>query len=199
MPCVLNVNKMRIGCVILAGGKSKRMKQDKAFLLYQGKSFIEQIKTQCHFFEEKILSRNDSLLKDDEWIIISDQYQEIGPMGGIYSVLKHCQSDALFVIACDTPYITTSLIQKICHQYQGEDILICRDDNGKIHPLCGIYHKRILPLLEKHIQKEHYRLMKMIEQTNYQIMTLNHEDSLQLQNINTPEDYQKIKTNFESR
>ena len=184
---------MKIGCVILAGGKSSRMGTDKALLKYQGNTFLSHLQQTFQNFEERLLSRNLTSSTCDNWIQISDLHQGIGPMGGIHSALTYAQSDALMVCACDTPYITQALIDKLIQTYHGEDVLLVKTSDERLHPLCGIYHKRILPSLESHIKDGHYRLMKWIETLHYSIIPLDEDESALLVNFNTPKDYETIK------
>ena len=184
---------MKIGCVILAGGKSSRMGTDKALLKYQGNTILSHLQQTFQNFEERLLSRNLTSSTCDNWIQISDLHQGIGPMGGIHSALTYAQSDALVVCACDTPYITQALIDKLIQTYHGEDVLLVKTSDERLHPLCGIYHKRILPSLESHIKDGHYRLMKWIETLHYSIIPLDEDESALLVNFNTPEDYETIK------
>ena len=184
---------MKIGCVILAGGKSSRMGTDKALLEYQGSTFLSHLQQTFQLFEERLLSRNLASSIGDNWTQISDLHKGIGPMGGIHAALTNAQSDALMVCACDTPYITQALIDKLIQTYNGEDVLLVQTSDERLHPLCGIYHKRILPSLESHIKCGNYRLMRWIETLNYTIISLNEEESTLLVNFNTPKDYETIK------
>lgn len=181
-----------MGCVILAGGKSSRMGSDKALLEYQGETFLSHLQQVMNDFDEKLLSRNLNS-NESSWVQISDIHQEIGPMGGLHSALYCCQNDMIFVSACDTPYLTQKLIHKIIHEYDDEDVLLVQTSDERLHPLCGIYHKRIFSSLEKAIHQKNYRLMRWIETLNYKVIQLDEEESKQLMNFNTPQDYQYLK------
>lgn len=73
-------------------------------------------------------------------------------------------------------------------------MLICQDHTGKIHPLCGIYRKRILPQLEQSLCSHQYKVMDFVQKTNYAVAKLPEglSDNL-LFNMNTPEDYRLAK------
>jgi molybdopterin-guanine dinucleotide biosynthesis protein A len=79
---------------ILAGGKSSRMHTDKGLLLFEGKAmvqyFIEQL--QPIFSKLFIVSNNP---EDEKFRleVIPDSIKDIGPAGGIYTALKHSNSD----------------------------------------------------------------------------------------------------------
>ena len=105
---------MKIGCIILAGGKSSRMGGDKALLEYEGKYFIEKIAEELSFFEEKIIARgnNSSLteITDSKWQVIPDIYLDHGPMGGMHA--------HLFFICWLFRLSLLSLFWRIWHQYR---------------------------------------------------------------------------------
>lgn len=194
---------MKIGCVILAGGKSSRMGEDKALLEFEGKNFIEKIAAELSFFEEKMIARgNNSELQelgDFLWRIISDIYPDHGPIGGLHAALKECDSDALFCVSCDIPMIKRELAKKLCDvlledKIKGKsfDAVIAVTDDGKYHPLCGIYRKNLYKLMEEHLMEDNNRLMAVLKKSSTHYVSLDKETSKQLLNVNTRDDYNHL-------
>ena len=193
---------MTVGCVILAGGKSSRMGIDKALLELNGKTFIEQISKELEWFEEKIIAHgNIRELSDTIWTVISDIYPNHGPLGGIHSALSVCQSDALFVVTCDMPLLKSSLAHKLCDiMCESEDMsqtvydaVISVGEDGKIHPLCGVYRKSVLPILEEQILSGRNKVMEALKKLHVKYITIDSAmDTQQLFNVNTPQDYEKL-------
>ena len=202
---------MTVGCVILAGGKSSRMGTDKALLELNGKTFIEQISKELEWFEEKIIAHgNTRELSDTIWTVISDIYPNHGPLGGIHSALSVCQSDALFVVTCDMPLLKSSLAHKLCDimcesevmertvdgAVSGQvvyDAVISVGEDGKIHPLCGVYRKSVLSILEEQILSGRNKVMEVLNKLHVKYVTIDSSIGVQqLLNINTPQDYKKL-------
>ena len=188
---------MKIGCIILAGGKSSRMGEDKALLEYEGKYFIEKIAEELSFFEEKIIARgnNSSLteITDSKWQVIPDIYLEHGPMGGMHAALKTCESGAMFVVTCDMPLITGHLVRQICEAFdQQYDALIVVTSDGKYHPLCGIYRKELYESMEEYLKQDNNRMMAVLKKYRVKYLELGEEESKQLTNVNTREEYRQI-------
>lgn len=202
---------MKIGCVILAGGKSSRMGTDKALLELDGKTFIEQISKELEWFEEKIIAHgNTRELSDTNWTVVSDIYLNHGPLGGIHSALSVCQSDALFVVTCDMPLLKSSLAHKLCDimcesevmsqtvdntvlGQVGYDAVISVGEDGKMHPLCGVYRKSALPILEEQLLSGRNKVMEALKKLHVKYITVDSSmDTQQLFNINTPQDYEKL-------
>lgn len=180
---------MKIGCVILAGGKSSRMGQDKALLEIDGKSFIKQLTETLNFFEEKYIARgNNSNILDVTWPMIQDIYPEHGPIGGIHAALTKCDSDAVLFVSCDMPLIKKALIQQLCEAMTSEyDAVVVKEKNGRIHPLCAIYKKSVVNLFEQQILSNNNRLMLALGKMKVKYITV--DEAQQLSNINTPNDY----------
>ncbi len=193
---------MTVGCVILAGGKSSRMGTDKALLELDGKKFIEQISEELEWFEEKIIAHgNNRMISDTIWTVISDIYPNHGPLGGIHAALSVCQSDALFVVTCDMPLLKSSLAHKLCNiMCESEvmsqpiyDAVISVGEDGKVHPLCGVYRKSVLPILEEQMLSGRNKVMEALKKLHVKYVTIDSSmGTQQLLNINTPQDYEKL-------
>lgn len=187
---------MRIGCIILAGGKSSRMGEDKALLKYDGQYFIEKIAEELQFFDEKIIARGNNRtlegMKESGWNIVPDVYPDHGPMGGLHAALKKCESEAMFVVTCDMPMITRELADKICCEIKDYDAVIAVTDEGKYHPLCGIYKKELYNSMTEYLEQDNNRVMEVLKKCRLKYFYLNAEESKQLMNVNTREEYQKL-------
>lgn len=94
--------------VVLAGGLSSRMGQDKAQLLRNSNSMLE--------FSKQILSDsgiNNIVVSGDNYDV-QDQVKQSGPVGGILSVLSrfpHVKS--LLILPVDLPFITANALSDL--------------------------------------------------------------------------------------
>ncbi len=183
---------MRIGCVILAGGKSSRMGTDKALLEINGTNFIGQIAEEMDEFEEKIVARgNNGDLPDISWRMVSDIYPERGPIGGLHAALTACESEALFCLSCDMPLMRRSLIRYLCGIILEEyDAVVVRERDGRVHPLCAVYRKSMAQILEQQILEGNNRLMSVLDKIRVKFVNIDApKDAQQLRNVNTPKEY----------
>ncbi len=187
---------MKIGCVIMAGGKSSRMGTDKALLEINGKKFIEQLVEEFDGFEEKLIARgNNSRIDNASWKLVKDIYQERGPIGGLHAALTECESDALFCISCDMPLMKRTLAAYLCSSLTKEyDAVIAKTEDGRIHPMCAVYRKKIATILEEQILSGNNRIMSAFERLQVKYVSIDLEkDAQQLLNVNTPQDYSELK------
>jgi len=162
----------KIGGIILAGGKSSRMGQDKALMKIGDKTLIEYVYEIINTFTSEILissNTNDYSFLNCE--IIPDIYQNIGPMAGIHASLKNSKYDKNIVISCDTPFISKKIILELIKASSSYDITISRN-NKFIEPLIGIYNKNILEYLDNAISNNKYSIQKFIHSSNHNIIDI---------------------------
>ncbi|MGN0144749.1 MAG: molybdenum cofactor guanylyltransferase [Clostridium sp.] len=188
---------MEICALVLAGGKSTRMNgNNKAFLKYKDRTFIENILEVLKGFKKVYISVDDKeKYKNLNYELIEDEYKEIGPIGGIYSALKVIKEDYIFITACDMPKISVELIDILKYNLDtGDKCIVFEDEKGRIYPLGGIYSKDCLPYVEEMINNKNYRLTYLVKKLNGKIISLNNaglsEDALR--NINNPEEYNEL-------
>lgn len=187
---------MKIGCVILAGGKSSRMGKDKALLEIEGRNFIKKLSEELDEFEEKMIARgNNGEITDVSWLVIPDIYPERGPIGGLHAALSRCESDALFCVSCDMPLIKKTLVKYLCDLMQEEyDAVITQEKDGRIHPLCALYRKSAADIFEQQIMAGNNRLMSACDRMRVKYVTIDFEKGAQqLFNVNTPKDYLELQ------
>lgn len=188
---------MEICALILAGGKSSRMNgNNKAFLKYKDKTFIENIISELDIFDKIYISVDSKeKYKDLNYELIEDEFQEIGPIGGIYSALKVVKEDYVFVIACDMPKIKKNLIEILINSIEPEDkCVVFKDDEGRVYPLGGIYSKKSLPIIKEMIDNKNYKLQNLVKKLDGKVLSisecnLDHELFI---NVNNPEEYENL-------
>lgn len=181
--------KRTYGALILAGGKGRRMGgRNKALLVLDEQTFFERLRGAFEDFEEKLVSANETEgLTAAGYTILPDERYDCGPMEGLRRALTCCKSDALVVAACDMPFVTKDFVNTLMQKAEGHDVLICCDRSGGIHPLCGVYSKKCLPVIESLMEKEDYRMRKIAEQTEHVLLYIEETDFNDriLANVNT--------------
>ena len=71
--------------------------------------------------------------------------------------------------------------------------MICRGKDGKLHPLCGIYTKNCLPVLERNLADGHLKITRFLQEVDHRAIDVPDEYQAQFTNVNTPEDLKKIE------
>ena len=92
----------RISAGILAGGKSKRMGEDKARLWHGGETFLAHLLRELREFDEVLLSVEDRRAwADAPCRVVEDQLPDFGPVEGIYQLLRAARNPYVLVTAID--------------------------------------------------------------------------------------------------
>lgn len=172
--------------IIIAGGKSSRMGENKALVKYKHERLIDcAIRILDPVVDFLIISSNESLPKIP-YIMVKDEVKGIGPLGGLYTALKKSKTEKNVVIACDTPNLTSDFYEKLLRKCKDCDAIIPEHSEGKLEPLVAVYSKNILPVIEEQIKVQDYKLMNLIKKINVSIMPTKH--SSMFKNVNTQAD-----------
>lgn len=179
--------------ILLAGGKSSRMGEDKAFLKYGG-LFLYQynLKILEQFSDNLIVSSSNKAFNQLKYLRVEDETPELGPIGGIYSSLKRIRYSNAIVLPCDLPFITIDIIDELIANSEGYDICIALNNSGQPEPLVGIYSTSILPKMEDLIKNGKYKIRDLLLEVKTNFLSLESTQQNTFQNVNYPEDYKSL-------
>jgi molybdopterin-guanine dinucleotide biosynthesis protein A len=189
--------------IILCGGKSSRMKTNKALLRLGNMPIIEiMLKKMKQNFDHLILSSNNpELFAYLNVPIVKDIYLDRGPLAGIHSSLKYSATEKNFIISCDIPLITVELI-KYLSEYNSDKKIILPVLKGRIQQLCGVYSKSILADVEQLLKASQgnnevkgsiFNLLERVDAEIVDVSSFSSPGDDIFLNMNTPEDYELIK------
>lgn len=141
--------------IILSGGKSSRMGENKSLLKIGKITVIERVVNLMRsLFERVIIICNEpDLYLNLNVEIFTDIYCNVGPLAGIHSGLNHSKTEKNFIISCDIPLMNTEMIKSIIEFSEDLDIVVPRAD-GFIQNLCGLYPKKTLVKIEEIISND---------------------------------------------
>ncbi len=189
-----------INGIILAGGESMRMGQNKAFLRWGEGTLIESIinKLEALFCTVFIVAKHSRDYSQLGTKILKDSFPGEGALVGIYTALLHSPG-WVFVTGCDTPFLNTELIQYMCHSRRGYDAVvpcpgISPPDGWE--PLHALYSRRCLKVVEKQLKKRDFKVMHLFSEIKVRKIGLKEvrrfdPELLSFFNINTPQDWEK--------
>lgn len=181
-------------CVILCGGKSSRMGENKALLPFNNeKTLIEfQYKKLKKIFSNVYINAKDETIFDFDFEFIKDEKNDVfSPANALYSVIKKLKI-SFFAISVDTPFVDKDIVEKLIHESKNGNLTTIAKTADKLHPLCAIYTDEILIPLENMLTNDNHKLQFLIKQIPHKIVTFEDED--RFFNINNKEDYKKAKT-----
>ena len=209
----LNVHKKSVPVtgVILAGGKSRRMGENKALLPLGEDSLVEHVIRRMHRVTDELLLITNAPTEYTHLGLPmhSDIIPDAGALGGIYTGLTYALHDTVLCAACDSPFLVPNLLTYLVSVLDEYDAVMpytykAPPSNNKDAPitlqtLCAAYSKRCLPIIELMLQESELRVHALQERSN--ILTVAPEiwkaydsEGHSFFNVNTPEDFEKAQT-----
>jgi molybdopterin-guanine dinucleotide biosynthesis protein A len=188
------MEKKDITGIVLAGGKSSRMGTDKSLIMLHNKPLIQYaIDIIKHLCQNIVISANTNKYEFTGCEVWPDEFPVQAPIIGIYSCLKRSPTNLNIVLSCDMPMITTSLFSYLLVYAKDYDIVVPVHENY-LEPLCGIYQRSALPIMEKFIRSKNFALHEFIENTNHLSLKIpdNKFPASIFMNVNTLDDFNRL-------
>jgi len=175
--------------IILAGGKSSRMGEDKGLVLLNGKPMIQYvIEALKEVVSNIIIISNNASYNKFGVPVYSDIIKNKGPVGGIYTGLYHSTTELNFCISCDVPMISSDFIFWLLNK-SGNASITLPMYKDKIQQMIGVYSKQVLSNFKESTEKEHLKLSQVNKDMACEIIDIEKEyanfDELIFSNINT--------------
>ena len=190
-----------IGVMLIAGGQSSRMGQDKRFLDLAGCTMLEWLmrKTGHQAFAERYLCGGtptgdlQALCQKYGMELVADARRDAGQREGLRAGLERLQADYALAVSCDMPLFDYAVLKPLFAAVQGE-LAVIPVVKGRRQPLAGLYHRDILPQVEASLAQGDYKLGKVIASVPHRFVEL--PDSDAFFNVNTPADYRLMEGRF---
>lgn len=145
--------------VILAGGQSRRMGRDKAWLPLDGQSLLArqlELIRQLAPAEIFVSGRADTDYCALGCRVLTDRFANVGPLAGVERALEATTTPLLLVLAVDLPDLTVDFLRRLAVGCVGEAGVVLRHA-GHLEPLVAFYPKAAWPvlvgLLDEHISR----------------------------------------------
>ncbi len=177
--------------LILAGGKSSRMGEDKSQLVYHAAPQELHLAHLCQDLGLKTYLSKASNFEGDtvEGIpVIKDRLVNMGPFGAILSAMMREPDTAWLVLACDLPFVNGELLQELITTRTPNRYATAVKSAAKPfpEPLVAIYEPRAYRRLLSFLSLGYACPRKMLINSDIQILEL--ENDRAIENVNTPEE-----------
>jgi molybdopterin-guanine dinucleotide biosynthesis protein A len=206
--CVGSVYHQRVNdltAFVLAGGKSSRMGEDKAFLLLEGETLLSRALGVANSVTSNVHIVGDPIKFAKFGSVVKDIYPERGPLGGIHAALMSTQTDLNLMLAVDTPFVQNDFLDCIVQEARGCDAVVTLPRaGGNLHPLCAVYRREFAAAAEQSMLSGQNKIdllfskvkTKVIEETDLQRLGFCTE---MFRNINTPEQWQEAQLRLDKK
>ncbi len=198
--------------ILLAGGKSSRMGKNKAELLYDGKTFLENL-----ILKVKELGISDIYVSGfetnrEDVTVVRDIYTDRGPLGGIHACMKQAKTPFCLVLPVDVPQIPKEVLEDLLmfhvkHTFgylagYGENAVPADKKNlpvvlkhgERLENLIGIYPVEMMDFIEERIWQHSASVHGMLRAWGMYCWEAEF-DEWRVENINTQEAYEALLAN----
>lgn len=188
--------------VLLAGGKSRRMGEDKRFILVGQQTLFERsCAVLCDVFEHVcVVIAHDSPALQADVPVVRDLIPDCGSLGGLYTGLRWAKTQHIFLTACDMPFLNPDVVRYMVRLKDQADIVIGRWAT-RLQPTHAVYGRGCLPVIEEMINLHNKKIHSMIDHpalrahviAEGEIRQIDH-DGRSMFNVNTPSDLEQARS-----
>jgi molybdopterin-guanine dinucleotide biosynthesis protein A len=196
------IMEIEVTGILLAGGKSRRMGEDKRHLVVGEQTLLERglAVLQSIFCEVLVVIAQDSPPLGVDARVVRDRVPDCGSLGGLYSGLMEATTPWVFVVACDMPFLDQAVIAQFTSRRGTADIVMAKL-GARLHPMHAIYGKQCLPVLEQMIRARQLKIQEMVLQSSLRVRYVTEADLLTIDpswrsfyNVNTLADLEAARS-----
>lgn len=186
--------------IILAGGKGRRLGQEKAWVKIEGQTLLERAISRLGSLVNQIIivsapGQKLPLGTSGGLEIVEDIYPGKGPLVGIYSGLKACRGEGGFVTACDMPFVNPEFVRYLISLSPGYDVVI--PAYGELlEPLYAFYSTGCIKTIASLLEEGNYKIDRLLQKVRVRYVGESEIARFDTEhksffNINTLEDLEK--------
>lgn len=184
---------------ILAGGQSRRMGQNKAFLPVGGRPVIERVLERVGSLSDDVtlVTNSPDTYRHLGCRMVGDVYPGKGSLGGIYTAVHAAGYTHCLVVACDMPFLNIDLL---CHLFKlasGFDVVVPRVE-GFPETMHAVYGKGCLKTIERCILEDQLKIVAFLD--HVRVRYLERDEVARFDptfrsflNMNSPEDWERLQ------
>ena len=182
--------------VLLAGGKSRRMGEDKRYLIVGEQTLLERglAVLRSTFQEVLVVIAQDSLPLNIDVRVVRDLVADCGSLGGVYTGLMQATTPYIFVAACDMPFLNQAVITQFIRRRTTADIVMAQLA-ARLHPMHAVYGKECLSAMEQMMMARQLKIQDLVSHTSLRVHYVTETDLFTIDpsgrsfhNVNTPAD-----------
>ena len=179
--------------ILLAGGKSSRMGENKAKLLYKGETFTRNLlrKAEALGIEQVLISG----FEEDGFTTVWDVYPQRGPLGGIHACMKETKTPFCLILPVDVPQIPVEVLEDLIHFHEtkaeNKNLPVLLKHDERRENLIGIYPADMMEFIEERIRERSASVHGMLDDWGNTCFEASVQ-AWQVENINKKEDYEKL-------
>jgi cyclic pyranopterin phosphate synthase len=182
--------------LVLTGGKSERMKRDKALISYHGVPHALYLSNVLgKFCDDVYVSARSGQWENTalaDLPVIEDQPGSTGPIAGILSAMEKFPEANWIVVACDLVYFNEETVEKLLSSYDPEKVAVAYRNSEKDfpEPLCTLYTPKAREIFRMTASEEITCPVKVLKKAD--VTVLSQTGNVNLANVNTTQEYAEV-------
>jgi molybdopterin-guanine dinucleotide biosynthesis protein A len=122
---------------------------------------------------------------------IDDAVAHIGPLGGLIALLERARSGSVVAVACDMPFVSPALLEKLVDHAAGAAAVAPRDA-GLWQPLFARYDvPRALVAARENARRARHSLQDLLDTLGASVLPLDSREQHELRDWDTPQDVER--------
>ncbi len=173
---------------------------NKALLEINGRPLIQTLAELARkITDEVFISANDAGVYAFLGLtIVPDVHRGQGPMAGLHAAFARTSRSLVLLMACDLPNLHEEVLRSLIDEARDFDAVVPRTADGHCHPLCGVYRRTCLPVLESNLLKGMNKATDLLHHASIRVRYLDGQagnfSDRDLKNLNTPEDLDEYRS-----
>lgn len=184
------ISPFEITCVILSGGKSSRMGEDKSLLPFStSKTLIEyQYQRLKPYFKDIYISSKTNKFDfiEKDFLILDENKDIYSPILALDTIFDKLKNQKIFIITVDTPLVTIESISRLIKESENYDVCIAQTE--RTHNLCGIFSSNISLSIKTMITNNIHKINYLIKNNKYNLILF--QNNSEFININNKYEYE---------
>ncbi len=187
---------------VLAGGKSRRMGQDKRFLDVAGRPLIRRVLDVLKdIFPQRVIvaAEREPQLEVLGVPVLTDLRPGCATLGGLYTALQLTEKSWVFAVASDMPCLDLRVIELMTSLAEGSDVVVASLATG-VQPMHAVYGKACAPILERMMDAGDLKIQNLFNHPSLHVRAVNEAELRAVDpllhsfiNINTPADLEMAR------
>lgn len=189
-----------ISIAILAGGQSKRMGQDKAFLPVGTGPVIERVLQMVQPLSDDLFISTNSPDKYEKYglRLVGDIYPDKAALGGLFTAIHAAQYHNVLVVACDMPFLNAELLRYLITLADSADVVVPMIDPPQPETMHAVYSKVCLKSIESRLLQNRLKIIGFFDDVTVRYVERSEIEKFDPHfhsfiNMNTPEEWEQVQ------
>jgi molybdopterin-guanine dinucleotide biosynthesis protein A len=185
--------------IVLAGGTSSRLGQNKAFIQIDGQLLIERVVERLRLVVSNIVlvTNTPSQFAFLDVPMAGDVFQGVGALGGLHAGLSAICTGYGLAVGCDMPFLNVDLLRYMISLRKGYDLVIPQI-GSYYEPLHAVYARRCLHEIEQKIRSGERRVSNIADHLRVRYVddreiAAYDPQNLSFFNVNSPQDLERLR------